>query len=196
MEVFIDGKKLEYVLENEKTIGEVLGNIEEHCMKSNATVVAVSIDGSEIPADKLDGIFIKPISDVEMIELSTIKGSEIKEDVINLGDKFIQTAEKLTKIAVLLNEGKEGEVLSIIQEFSIMLKDLYMLYSLFNIAEIDYDSEFEGKTIATYKEEFSELLENIIEGFEQKDTVTISDIAEYELSPLVLALGKGLKQLV
>ena len=196
MEVFIDGKKLEYVLENEKTIGEVLGNIEEYCMKSNATIVAVSIDGSEIPADKLDGIFIKPISDVEMIELSTIKGSEIKEDIINLGDKFIQTAEKLTKIAILLNEGKEGEVLSIIQEFSIMLKDLYMLYSLFNIAEIDYDSEFEGKTIATYKEEFSELLENIIEGFEQKDTVTISDIAEYELSPLVLALGKGLKQLV
>ena len=76
-----------------------------------------------------------------------------------------------------------------------MLKDLYMLYSLFDMAELDYDFMFEGKTIATYKNEFSDLLKNIIEGFEEKDTVAVSDIAEYELSPLVLALGNGLKQL-
>ncbi|MGP1415684.1 MAG: hypothetical protein ACTTJ6_07160 [Treponema sp.] len=196
MKVFVDGQILECVIENEKTIGEVLGNIEEYCMKRNATVITVMLDGKVIPANQLDDMFLKPISDVETIELSTVSGLEVKKNLVELGDKFVLVAEKLTDIAILLNEGKEGQALSIIQEFSIMLKDLYMLYSLFDIAGIDYDFMFEGKTIDAYKNEFSELLQNIIEGFEQKDTVAISDIAEYELSPLVLALGNGLKHLV
>ena len=195
MKVFVDGQILECVIENEKTIGEVLGNIEEYCMKRNATVTTVMLDGRVIPANELDDMFLKPISDVETIELSTVSGLEVKKNLVELGDKFVLVAEKLTDIAILLNEGKEGQALSIIQEFSIMLKDLYMLYSLFDIAGIDYDFMFEGKTIDAYKNEFSELLQNIIEGFEQKDTVAISDIAEYELSPLVLALGNGLKHL-
>ncbi|MGP1439943.1 MAG: hypothetical protein ACTTJ3_04290 [Treponema sp.] len=195
MKVFVDGQILECVIENEKTIGEVLGNIEEYCMKRNATVITVMLDGKVIPANQLDDMFLKPISDVETIELSTVSGLEVKKNLVELGDKFVLVAEKLTDIAILLNEGKEGQALSIIQEFSIMLKDLYMLYSLFDIAGIDYDFMFEGKTIDAYKNEFSELLQNIIEGFEQKDTVAISDIAEYELSPLVLALGNGLKHL-
>ena len=195
MRVFIDGKNLEYTIENEKTIGEVLGSIEEYCMKNNATVTTVVVDGEVIPANKLDDIFLKPISDVELIELFTINGNEVKQSLTKLGAEFADVAERLTNISILLNEGKEGEALSIIQEFSIMLKDLYMLYSLFDMAELDYDFMFEGKTIATYKNEFSDLLKNIIEGFEEKDTVAVSDIAEYELSPLVLALGNGLKQL-
>ena len=132
---------------------------------------------------------------MELIELFTINGNEVKQSLTKLGAEFADVAERLTNISILLNEGKEGEALSIIQEFSIMLKDLYMLYSLFDMAELDYDFMFEGKTIATYKNEFSDLLKNIIEGFEEKDTVAVSDIAEYELSPLVLALGNGLKQL-
>ncbi|MGP1438003.1 MAG: hypothetical protein ACTTKH_02905 [Treponema sp.] len=196
MKVFIDENELDYVIENEKTIGEVLGNVEDYCMKSNATVTTVIVDGEVIPANKLDAVFLKPISDVELIELFTISGNEVRQNLAKLGGDFVILAENLTNIAILLNEGNEEKALSIIQEFSIMLKDLYMLYSLFDIADIGYDFMFEGKTIANYKEEFSSLLMNIVEGFEQKDTVAISDIAEYELSPLVLALGKGLKQLV
>ena len=195
MKVFVDESEFECVIENEKTVGEVLGNIEEYCMKNNATVTTVVVDGEVIPANKLDDIFLKPISDVELIELFTINGNEVKQSLTKLGAEFADVAERLTNISILLNEGKEGEALSIIQEFSIMLKDLYMLYSLFDMAELDYDFMFEGKTIATYKNEFSDLLKNIIEGFEDKDTVAVSDIAEYELSPLVLALGNGLKQL-
>ena len=196
MRVFIDGKNLEYAIEDEKTIGEVLGSIEEYCMKNNSTVTSVTLDGKIIPANELDVFFVKPISEVELIELSTLKGSDVKENLAKLGEGFVLVAEKLTNISLLLNEGNEEKALSIIQEFSIMLKDLYTLYSLFDIVGIGYDFMFEGKTIATYKSEFSNLLKNIIEGFEQKDTVAISDIAEYELSPLVLALGKSLKQLV
>jgi len=195
MKVFVDESEFDCVIENEKTVGEVLGNIEEYCMKNNATVTTVVVDGEVIPANKLDDIFLKPISDVELIELFTINGNEVKQSLTKLGAEFADVAERLTNISILLNEGKEGEALSIIQEFSIMLKDLYMLYSLFDMAELDYDFMFEGKTIATYKNEFSDLLKNIIEGFEEKDTVAVSDIAEYELSPLVLALGNGLKQL-
>jgi len=196
MRVFVDGNELEFAIENEKTIGEMLGSIEEYCMKNRATVTSVSINGEVIPANKLDDVFIKPISEVEVVELSTANDIYVKENLVKLGNDFVLLAEKLTNVAVLLNEGKEGEALSIIQEFSIMLRDLYMLYSLFGTVGIDYNFMFEGKTIATYKEEFSGLLENIIKGFEQKDIVEISDIAEYELSPLVLALGNGLKQLV
>lgn len=196
MKIFVDGQELECVIENEETIGEVLGNIENYCMKNNSTVTTVTLDGDVIPANKLDDVFTRSISDVEKVELFTINGEEVKQKLIKLGFEFVNLAEKLTNISLLLNEGKEGEALSIIQEFSIMLKDLYMLYSLFNIAGLDYDFMFGDKTIASYKNEFSELLNNIIEAFEQKDTVAISDITEYELSPLVLALGNGLKQLV
>ena len=108
MKVFVDESEFECVIENEKTVGEVLGNIEEYCMKNNATVTTVVVDGEVIPANKLDDIFLKPISDVELIELFTINGNEVKQSLTKLGAEFADVAERLTNISILLNEGKEG----------------------------------------------------------------------------------------
>ena len=47
-------------------------------------------------------------------------------------------------------------------------------------------------TIREYQSEISSNLDSIIHAIEDTDTVEISDIAEYELAPIVKKLGNGL----
>ena len=53
MIIKINGEELSYTLENEKTLGEVLGGIEEACCREHETIVQVTVDGKELTSQEL-----------------------------------------------------------------------------------------------------------------------------------------------
>ena len=52
MEIFINDTKADITLENEKTVEDILKGIETECEKIDATIIGVSIDGTEIDAEE------------------------------------------------------------------------------------------------------------------------------------------------
>ena len=78
MIIKINGEELSYTLENEKTLGEVLGGIEEACCREHETIVQVTVDGKELTSQELDLLFKQPVDSDITIELSTFSGSEIR----------------------------------------------------------------------------------------------------------------------
>ena len=63
------------------------------------------------------------------------------------------------------------------------------------LLDIPMEYPVAGKAILEYKNEINSLLKSVVDAFEKKDVVEASDIAEYELSPLLSSLGNGLIEL-
>lgn len=197
MNIFLDGTEITQLHDfKNSTVKEVYTFLYDMCLKENKTIKQVLVDGKELKAEDIDSFLKKNIEEMGQIEFFSITGESILNNLCALGNSFILISKEFENISIILNEGKDDKALSIIQEFSIMLHNLYIYYGFFDIAGIPATHLFEGKTIATYQAEISPLLNDIVNAFAQKDTVAISDITEYELAPITLSLGKGLVALI
>lgn len=195
MNITLNGNRLDFQLENEKTVGEVLGKIEEACRKEKSTINEVRVNGKAVSAEELDVLFQKDAQDPADIELFTIGGEDIRLYLKELAGSFIENAEALESVPVKMQTGKDGEVLSLIENFSVNLANLYNTVKLFDLAEIPQDLKFGDMPFTEYQKKIAEFLDAAISAFENKDTIEVSDIAEYELAPLVKELGNCLSAL-
>jgi len=192
MNIKLNGQKIELKLENEITIGDVLGNIEAACREKKNTITQVYADGKALTINELDELFQKPIQKDLNIELFTTSGNDVREFLKELGKEFIKDAEKIEGIHLQVQTGNSTDVLKVIEEFSLNLTKFYETAKLFDIADITENFTFGKKTLREYQKEISSNLDAIINAIENTDTVEISDLAEYELAPLVKELGNGL----
>ena len=192
MNIKLNGQEIELKLENEITIGDVLGNIEQECRNRKNTITQVCVNGKELTLSELDELFEAPHKMDINIELFTTSGDDIRNLLKGLGDEFIKNSEEIEKIPIKVQTGSDVEVIKTIETFSVNLAKLYETAKLFDIADIPEDLKLGEMTIREYQSEISSNLDSIIHAIEDTDTVEISDIAEYELAPIVKKLGNGL----
>lgn len=192
MKIKLNGTDFDFKLEDEKTIGELLGKIESVCKAEKNTITKVAVDGKPVTSDELDKLFQESPNTEIVLELFTTSGTEVRAFMQNLGNKFTKNSEELENVAVKIQAGKDSEVISLIEEFTLNLQDFYSAARLSDITGISGNQKFGEKTIFEYHSELLDKLNIVLAAIENKDTVEISDIAEYELAPLVKALGNGL----
>lgn len=111
MTITLNGNSLDFQLENEKTVGEALGKIEEACRKEKSTITEVRVNGKTLSAKELDTLFQKDTEDTIDIELFTIGSADIKLYLKELAGNLIEDAEALETVPVKMQTGKDGEVL-------------------------------------------------------------------------------------
>lgn len=191
MTIKINGTILEYTLEEEKNIGQILGNIEALCRKEHQTVIKVAVDGKELTPDELDQLFTQPVDSEVTIDLSTLSGAEVRSYMRTLAKEILQSADEFEQIPVYMQTGKDAQVLSVLQAFSQKLNELYRAFLLSDITGIPVDIPIQGKSLQSYQKEISALLNDIVSSIEDKDIIQVGDLAEYELAPLVKDLING-----
>ena len=191
MEIKINGEKLSYTLENEETIGEVLGSIEEACCREHETIVQVAVGGKELTSQELDLLFQQSVDTDITIELSTFSGAEIRNYMKNLIQELAKYAEDFEQIPVYMQTGKDVQVLNLLGTFSEKLKELYRSLLLSDVTELPIDIQIEDKSVHEYQKEITALLRDIVSSIEEKDIIQVGDLAEYELAPLVKTLING-----
>ncbi len=192
MKIKLNGEDWDFQLENENTMGDVLGIIEESCQKEKMTVVEVKVDDKVLSLSDLDNFFNQSVDNEFNIELSTMNGNDVKNMLKKIGQNFINLAEDLETVPVKMQSGEDESVIKIIENFSLNLQDLYSLAKFFELADIESNYKFGDKTLNEHQEQISENLKILVEAFENNDSIEISDISEYELSPLAKTLGNGL----
>ena len=196
MVIKINGEKLSYTLENEKTVGEVLGSIEEACCREHETIVQVAVDGKELTSQELDLLFKQPADSDITIELSTFSGTEIRNYMKSLTQELSGYAEEFEQIPVYMQTGKDMQVLNLLGTFSEKLKELYRSLLLSDVTELPIDIQIEEKSVHEYQKEITALLHDIVSSIEEKDIIQVGDLAEYELAPLVKTLINGVSSLL
>ena len=191
MVIKINGEELSYTLENEKTLGEVLGSIEEACCREHETIVQISVDGKGLTSQELDLLFTQPVDTDIIIELSTFSGAEIRNYMKGLMKELSGYAEEFEQIPVYMQTGKDVQVLNLLGTFSEKLNELYRSLLLSDVTELPIDIRIEEKSIHEYQKDITALLHDIVSSIEEKDIIQVGDLAEYELAPLVKTLING-----
>ncbi|MFP3041779.1 hypothetical protein LQZ19_08140 [Treponema primitia] len=71
MEITIDGKPADIVLEKEKTIGELLGGIGDWLAGSGYSLSGLSINGGLINAASINDVFDRPLEGIKVLDIRT-----------------------------------------------------------------------------------------------------------------------------
>ncbi len=196
MYIAINDKKIDFQLEQEKTIGEILGSLESECEKAGMTITGIRVDGQDIPAESLDEFFNKTPDSITKIELATISGSDILQQMRSLGAFFSSCVPLLQEIPVQLQTGKDMSVMKTINAFSENLQKMYQLLPLLSITELKAEENLiDGISLLTYPSYLAPLLTELLDALGKNDTVLVGDLSEYELAPRIDKLGAFLSVL-
>lgn len=195
IQISVNDEPLEFTVEQEKTIGELLGEVETFCNKNGHAVFKIIVDDAEMTAEQLDELFAKSVSGTENIRLFTASGTDIKMHILELGLQLQQDAKDLQDVSVKMQTGDDSSVIALLEKISMRIKKLLEFLSLETISQIGADTELYGSTIIAEQKKITDFLKEIAQAFAEKDIITVSDLCEYELSPLLKNLGEGLASL-
>lgn len=184
MKIYINDNELDFTLENEKTCGDVLNQIQIQFEKDNATIIGININGKNISVEEIDSLSQVGIEDVEIIKIIAVSAEHIKETLIALSYDFDKINQGFEDFPVLLqgnNMVKVSEVLkNFADDFDLLCRTV-SLTALF--PEYFADIKIEENSLVDFIKEFSPFLEDFENAIKENDTVTIGDIAEYEIKP-------------
>lgn len=196
MEFYVNNEKIDILLEDEKTIGDVLKAFEMECAKNNATTINITLNGKNIGADEFDSIFNEPIKDDTKLELVIITQDEIKSSFeVQIAECDSISAE-LLELPVRLQSGKDKEATDLIAKLADFIEKFCHTATLSALFEDIYKKLIiDGKKVNEFFQEFSEILNDFEQAIASKDTVLMGDLAEYEISPRLQAIAKTVKEL-
>jgi hypothetical protein len=125
-----------------------------------------------------------------------IREIENPREEITASKAFInEIAQRLEDLPLDIQTGKDLRAAETITLFSTLAEKIYRLIFLFRHFRTGIDerevSTVDGSgviRVKDYIEEFNTALKELISAYENKDTVLVGDLAEYELSPRLLCL--------
>lgn len=143
-------------------------------------------------ADNIDILVKKNEASFKNIESIRDKVSEQIFKII----KKVPDIQKLIEMIVMdMQTGHEKEAMTNIQIITGTLESIFALLQLIKSTfSVDYNQiKYNNETIASFNKNIMELLKEIVQAMEIKDTVLISDLLNYELSPKLEQYGDILK---
>ena len=106
-------------------------------------------------------------------------------------------ASRLEELPLDMQTGKDKRAAETIQLFSAMGEKLFRIFLLYKSEGLSLDTFMIGDANAKlFMEEFNSTLKELTTAYENRDTVLVGDIAEYELSPKLLKLYNALYSLI
>lgn len=196
MNFYINGEQIDVTLENEKTVGDVLQSFEQTCEQNNAATIAIKVNEKTIGADDFDVTTLLPLKNDTKIEVTVITEQDVKDSLLSLQNPFIDIQKDIENIPVQLQSGKDAEAHKTITFLADLIDQLchsVTFSALFpeKLAIIKIGDKSTGDFFA----DFSQVLGDFKSALESKDTVTIGDLAEYEICPRIASIAEALKEI-
>ncbi|MBQ9622144.1 MAG: hypothetical protein IJJ71_04470 [Treponema sp.] len=196
MDFYVNNEKLDIVLENEKTIGDVLKSFETECAKNDATTIHIVLNGKNIGAEEFESIFSEPITDSTKLELTIVTKAEILASFQSQKEECEALSNELLELPVKLQSGKDKEASTLITKLADLIEKFCHTATLSALFQDIYKKlTIDGKTINEFFQDFSGILNDFEQAIASKDTVLMGDLAEYEISPRLLLIAGTIKEL-
>ena len=196
MQLKVNGNPLDITLENEKTVGDVLASFETEAEKSSLATVEISLNGEKISAEKFDSIISTPLDSSTLIELSVISEEEVKSEFKALSASILEAQKPLLDLSVLLQSGKEKEGAKILSNLAFEMDKFCHISRLSVLFPKLYKSiTIEDNSLNDFLESLLPVLKDLKDAMENQDSVTVGDLAEYELTPRLEQLSIALKNI-
>lgn len=195
MDFYINDEKIDITLEEEKTVGDVLKSFEITCEENETAVIGIKINGTQITAESFDGYAEKELDDSMKFEFSIVTKQNIKDAFKNLAELFIKLSEKMQTISVELQSGKAKEANESILALADSINEFCHVATLATLFQDYTEVKIEDKPFAEFFRDFSPVLSDFESALKNNDTVSVGDLAEYEICPRLISIAKALEGL-
>ena len=194
MELFVNGQKIDFSLEGEKTVGEVLRAFEERASANEATTTGITIDGQKIAADEIEGVFDKNLDEVSRLELQAVSKAAIWETLLASAKEFRQLSVALEGVPAALQSGKDKEAGDTIAKLADEIGDFCRAVEISSLFPDVHSSLTSGeKAASAVLEEFPRIFGELEQSLKDKDTVASGDICEYEVAPRLKLIAEAVE---
>ena len=195
MAVFLDGVPAISDEDDNATVQMCYESLFAYCYEKKIAIETTKINGNEVNIEELRKYFDVHLKDIESLEFFTMNQVDLFERFIKFGEQFIEEAEKLENISTLINAGHVSDALAIVKDVSFTMHNLLRYHRYFALFDLPLQYPVGDSNILEYKDKINPLLSQLLDAFQAKDTVEFSDLAEYELAPIIRELGEGLEEL-
>lgn len=195
MEFYVNDEKIDISLDTEKTVGDVFKSFEQTCEQNDAAVIEIKIDGNLITAEKFDEYSAKPLNENMKFEFSVVTHQNIKDAFLHLSTLFKQLSERLEQIPIALQSGKEKEANNSIKTLADSIDEFCHVATLASLFQDYTEVKIDNKPFAEFFKDFSPILLDFENALKNNDTVSVGDLAEYEICPRLIAISKALEGL-
>ena len=190
MQVIVNNQEIDISLEGEKTLGEFLKAFEQNCAENDATIIGIAVNDEQLSADTMENSFLKPLQDVNKLELSTVSSTDINNSLQELARQSSNIAQNFCNIPILYQTGKDGEAASYITEFADFFNAFCRTISLSSLFPNTYDTiRIHGQQVSEFLSSFSQILVDFEKALKDNDIVLIGDLAEYEIAPRLQSIA-------
>ena len=184
MEIYINENKADITLDTEKILNDVRTGIENEITNSGAKIISINVDGENLNSKNFDDFAQKNIDEVDELRISSVYREEINLSFKNIKAAIEGIEENLSNISINLQTGKDSQVNKTIVDFADIFDAFCQTVTIFSAFPDEFNAtKIEDKSILDFLTEFSPLLNDFMDAFEQKDTVMLGDLSEYEILP-------------
>jgi len=119
-----------------------------------------------------------------------------KQEIDNSTAKVELIAGRLEELPLDMQTGKDRKAAETIQLFSGISEKLFRILFIFKSEGFSTENfTIDGLSAKIFLEEFNSTLKELSSAYENRDTVLVGDIAEYELAPRLLKLFSAMKDI-
>ena len=196
MKIFINDNELDFSLENEKVCGEILNQLQVEFEKDNGTIFKIIIDDVEITAEEIEKYSQKSIDDVNTINIIAVYAEDIKISLKDLALEIESLNQSFEELPVYLQGNNQAKVPEILTKFADNFSILCRLVSLTALFPEYFENiKIDDKNLSDFIRDFAPFLEDFENAIKDNDTVTIGDIAEYEIKPRFESFCEVIKEM-
>lgn len=196
MKIFINDNELDFSLENEKVCGEILNQLQVEFEKDNGTIFKIIIDDVEITADEIENYSQKSIDEINTINIIAVYAEDIKISLKDLALEIESLNQSFEELPVYLQGNNQSKVPEILTKFADNFSILCRLISLTALFPEYFENiKIDDNNLSDFIRDFSPFLEDFENAIKDNDTVTIGDIAEYEIKPRFESFCEVIKEM-
>lgn len=194
MELYVNGEAVDTQLEDEKTVGDVLRSFETYCEDNEAAVVGVTIDDKPIDADGFDAATKQPLEDSTKIGFEVVTKPQITAALKHTAATLKALIPRIEGVSVSLQSGHGKDANEAIVELSDCMGGLSRLAIYITLFPEDYAVLISGeRALSSSFKEINPILSDFADALKDGDTVTVGDLAEYEICPRLVTLSQTLE---
>ncbi|MBO7122743.1 MAG: hypothetical protein J6V90_05630 [Treponema sp.] len=196
MELYLNDQKLDITLEDEKTVGDVLRSFEQTASQNKCATIGIKVDGKEIKAEDFDKAADMPIDSAKRIDLAVVSEDAVADAFKNASANIKDTVELLTQIPAQLQNGGDSKAKASIARLADVVDNFCHIIALSTLFPARFAAiKIDGKDLSAFFEDFMPVFNDLNGALSNGDTVTLGDLAEYEISPRLTALADAVKNI-
>ena len=150
---------------------------------SESRLACIERNGKQIPADELDSFFPLELTALNTINLTTVAASDIIAGLQDVRKNALNLIGAMQEIPLLLQKNQDTEANKIIANFADFFDFFCHIITLSQLFPEKFNQVISTETISTLLNELLPIIEEFKNALEQKDTILIGDLSEYEIVP-------------